>query len=81
LNFVHCLIQIKFFTVLRNTVYVFTYECYRIGEVSKKKFILITHHTHGRCQAQCAWQRPQPTRPTTFHVWKTRGCQCSFRLL
>jgi len=33
-----------------------------------------------RCQAEahcaCAWQRP-----TTFHVWKTRGCQCSFRLL
>jgi len=24
----------------------------------------------------CAWQRP-----TTFHVWKTRVCQCSFRLL
>jgi len=22
----------------------------------------------------------QTTRPTTFHVWKTRGCQCSFRL-
>jgi len=21
------------------------------------------------------------TCPTTFHVWKTRGCQCSFRLL
>ena len=21
------------------------------------------------------------TRPTTFHVWKTRGCQCCFRLL
>jgi len=31
--------------------------------------------------AQCAWQRPKTTRPTTFHVWKTRGCQCSFRLL
>jgi len=29
----------------------------------------------------CAWQRPPATRPTTFHVWKTRGCQCSFRLL
>ena len=28
-----------------------------------------------------AWQRPPTTRPTTFHVWKTRGCQCSFRLL
>ena len=35
----------------------------------------------GRCQAHCAWQRPPPTRPTTFHEWKTRGCQCSFRLL
>jgi len=35
----------------------------------------------GRCQAQGAWQRPPTTRPTTFHVWKTRGCQCSFRLL
>jgi len=31
---------------------------------------------NGRCQAQCAWQCP-----TTFHVWKARGCQCSFRLL
>jgi len=29
----------------------------------------------------CAWQRPPTTRPTTFHVCKTRGCQCSFRLL
>ena len=29
----------------------------------------------------CAWQRLPTTRPTTFHVWKTRGCQCSFRLL
>jgi hypothetical protein len=29
----------------------------------------------------CAWQRPPATRPATFYVWKTRGCQCSFRLL
>ena len=37
----------------------------------------------GRCQAQydSAWQSPPTTRPTTFHLWKTRGCQCSFRLL
>ena len=35
----------------------------------------------GRCQAHCAWQGPPTTRPTPFHVWKTRGCQCSFRLL
>jgi len=33
------------------------------------------------CQAHCAWLRPTATRPTTFHVWQTRGCQCSFRLL
>ena len=33
-------------------------------------------------QAQyCAWQRPPTTRPSIFHVWKTRGCQWSFRLL
>jgi len=35
----------------------------------------------GRCQAQCAWQRPPTTLPTTFHIWNTRGCQWSFRLL
>ena len=29
----------------------------------------------------CAWQRPPTTCPTTFHVWKTRGCQCSFRFI
>ena len=29
----------------------------------------------------CAWQRPPTTCPTAFHVWKIRGCQCSFRLL
>jgi len=28
-----------------------------------------------------AVQRPPITRPSTFHVWKTRGSQCSFRLL
>jgi hypothetical protein len=35
----------------------------------------------GWCQAQCAWHHPPTTRPTTFYIWKTRGCQCSFRLL
>ena len=34
-----------------------------------------------RPTASQAWQRSPTTRPTTFHVWKTRGCQCSFRLL
>jgi len=32
-------------------------------------------------QAHCDWQRPPTTCPTTFHVWKPIGCQCSFRLL
>ena len=32
-------------------------------------------------RAHCAWQRLPTTRPTTFHVWKTRGCRCSFSLL
>jgi hypothetical protein len=32
-------------------------------------------------RAQCAWQCPLTTCPTTFHIWKTRGCQCSFRFL
>ena len=37
-----------------------------------------------RCQAgtiYCAWQCPPTTLPATFHVWKTRGYHCSFRLL
>ena len=34
-----------------------------------------------RCRAHYARQRPPTTRPTTFHVWITGGCQCSFRLL
>jgi hypothetical protein len=29
----------------------------------------------------CRWWTLSGTRPTTSHVWKTRGCQCSFRLL
>jgi len=29
----------------------------------------------------CAWECPPTKHPTTSHVWKTRGCQCSFRLL
>jgi len=42
---------------------------------------VVGHVVGGRRQAHCAWQRPPTTRPTTFHVWKTRNCQCSFRLL
>jgi len=45
------------------------------------KWKVVRRVVGGRCQAQCAWQRPTTTLPTTFHVWKTRGCQCSFRLL
>jgi len=45
----------------------------------------VGHVVGGCCQAHyiiyCAWQRPPNTCPTTFHVWKTRGCRYSFRLL
>jgi len=43
-----------------------------------RKWKVVGRVVGGRCQAHCAWQRPPPT---TFHVWKIRGCQCSFRLL
>jgi len=40
------------------------------------------HHQDPKTSLEyCAWQRPPTTRPTTFHIRKTRGCQCSFRLL
>jgi len=45
------------------------------------KWKIVGRVAGGRCHAQCAWQGPPATRLTTFHVWKTRGCQCSFRLL
>jgi hypothetical protein len=36
----------------------------------------------GRCQVVYAtWQRPTTAHLTTFHICKTRGCLCSFRLL
>jgi len=43
-----------------------------------------THKTAvvGRCQvAYATWQCPTTACLTTFHVCKTRGCLCSFRLL
>ena len=36
--------------------------------------------TYAKSEA-ATWQRPTTTRPTTFHICKTRGCLCSFRLL
>jgi len=41
---------------------------------------VVGHVVAGRCQTY-AWQRPATTCPTTFHVCKTRGWYCSFRLL
>jgi len=34
-----------------------------------------------RTLSRTTWQRPPTARPTTYHLWKTGGCQCSFRLL
>jgi hypothetical protein len=44
--------------------------------------VLHTWKVVGRVVAgRCCWRRPPTTHPTTFHICKSRGCQCSFRLL
>jgi len=48
---------------------------------SVSEFLLFRIYMKLNMFRACAWQHPPTTRPTTFHVWKTRGCQCSFRLL
>ena len=51
-------------------------------KLHKQTLVLHTCKVVGRCQvAYATWQRPTTARPTTFHVCKTRGCLCSFRLL
>ena len=49
-------------------------------KMHKWPLVLHTWKVDGRCQV-VTWQHPATTRPTTFRVWKTRGCQCSFRFL
>jgi hypothetical protein len=47
-------------------------------------YLLVIYHQNVRSYgagAYATWQRPTTTRPTTFHVCKTRGSVCSFRLL
>jgi len=41
----------------------------------------LVYHTWKVVGRVVGGQLPPTTRPTTFHVWKTRGCKCSFRLL
>ena len=41
---------------------------------------VVGHVVGGHCQAHFTWQRPRLVF-RMFHVWKTRGCKCSFRLL
>ena len=51
-------------------------------KLHKQPLVLHTWKVVGRCQvAYATWQRPTTARPTAFHVCKTRGCLCSFRLL
>jgi len=45
------------------------------------KWKVVRRVVGGRCPRVAGGQGPQTTRPTTFYVWKTRGFQCSFRLL
>jgi hypothetical protein len=64
--------------------------CFTVGDLPKVDVCGSVHpstiHKKNptRCNSvsvYCAWQRLPTTCPTTFYVWKTRGCQCSFRLL
>jgi len=41
----------------------------------------VCHQEPKTSSVYATWQRPTTARPTTFHVCKTRGCLCSFRLL
>jgi len=56
-------------------------------KLHKHPLVLHTWKVAGRavvgcCQvAYATWQRPTAACLTTFHVCKTRGCLCSFRLL
>jgi len=83
-------------TMYQNFIIPYLYEAHHVSDDTppiirslKLHWQLLVFHTWkvvgrvvgGFCQAQCAWQRPPTTRPTTFRVWKTRGYQCSLRLL
>jgi len=63
-----------------------TYSCWTLSD-SVRYLVLHTwkfvgRTVVGRCQiAYATWQRPTTVRPTVFHVCKTRGCLCSFKLL
>jgi hypothetical protein len=41
----------------------------------------LAFHTWKVVSRVAGGKRLPATCPTTFHVWKTRGCQCSFRLI
>jgi hypothetical protein len=59
------------------------YAAYLVASYRRFGTSYLSQHSSGitRPFRHTAWQRPPTTHPTTFHVWKTRGCQCSFRLL
>jgi hypothetical protein len=47
----------------------------------KLNMFRVTHCPPSPDGTHCTWQRPPTTRPNNLPHMKTRGCQCSFRLL
>jgi hypothetical protein len=77
-------IKILLFLVLNGAQHVSgdTPPIIRSLKLHKQPLVFHTWKVVGRCQIACTtWQRPATPRPTTFHLCKTRGCLCSFRLL
>ena len=62
------------------TTYPAQYVPDNVHQLHIQHSMCLTTSTNYTSSTVCAWQRP-PTTPTTCHVWKTRGCQCSFRIL
>ena len=82
-------IKILLFLILNEAQHVSGDKSLIISSLNLHKQPLVLHKWKvvgsavvGRCQvAYATWQCPTTARPTTFHVCKTRGYFCRFRLL
>jgi len=76
-------IKILLFLILNEAQHVSgdTPPIIRSLKLHKQPLVLHTWKAVRRLVVYATWQRATTARPTAFHVCKTRGCQCSSRLL
>jgi len=83
-------IKILLFLILNEAQHVSDYTSPTIRSLKLHKQPLVLHNSVEGCQMCSCWTlsgsvcyptSPTTTRPTAFHVCKTRGCLCSFSLL